>query len=77
MKTLKELENRIDELISKGQTALSKARKLHATMNPSAPEQEWSEVRAASLSFIESTLGGSIVIMKNSNQAHKLPTSRM
>jgi hypothetical protein len=57
--TLKDLQTRIDQLITQAETALKNARQSqHSTVPQMAPE-DWAALRAAGLAFIESTFGRS------------------
>jgi hypothetical protein len=55
--TLKELETRIDQLVAQAKTVLSHARKSAYAEVPAMLPEEWTALRAAGLSFIESTFG--------------------
>jgi hypothetical protein len=54
---LKDLETRIDQLISKTESALRSAQPRYSGMKPSVEEDEWSAIRSGGLSFLESTFG--------------------
>src|SRR6266704_736514 len=55
--TLKDIQTRIDQLVEQAQTALRHARTSQYSTTPAIPPEEWAALRAAGLSFIESTFG--------------------
>jgi len=55
--TLKDIQTRIDQLVTQADAALKNARPLSPGDSPSLGSEEWAGLRAAALSFIESTFG--------------------
>ena len=55
--TLKDLQTRIDQLVTKAETALANARSRGDSSTPSLAGEDWASLRAAGLSFIESAFG--------------------
>ncbi len=58
--TLKDLENRIDQLVVQAETALKNVRRDYDSFSSSTPTmlpEEWTKLRAAGLAFIESAFG--------------------
>ncbi len=55
--TIKDLQVRIDQLVAKAEAALSHARTSQYSTTAALPAEEWAELRAAGLAFIEATFG--------------------
>jgi len=54
---LKDIEVRIDKLVAQAVAALGNARRSQSSSTPALVPEEWAELRAAGLAFIESTFG--------------------
>jgi hypothetical protein len=55
--TIKDLQTRIDQLVTKAETALANARIKEGSSTPSLQNEDWAGLRAAGLAFIESAFG--------------------
>jgi hypothetical protein len=55
--TLNDLQTRVDQLIAQAKSALKNARTNEYSVMPVMKTEEWTALRSAGLSFIESTFG--------------------
>lgn len=55
--TIKDLETRIEQLVTQAEMALRNARSSQYSSTPAMRSEDWAALRAAGLAFIESTFG--------------------